>query len=80
MNEKINMVYQKYQKINLDIKEMSEVIGVSASKTTKMFSDFGEKKIIKEMLLPKWRKIGGTRLWDIEDILEWNINSETKVA
>jgi len=80
MNEKVNMIYQIYQKLNLNIDEMSKVIGVSKSKTTKMFSDLGEKRIIKEKLLPPWRKIGGTRLWDIEDIVKWNLSTEFKVA
>lgn len=80
MNEKVKMIYQKYQKLNLSIDEMSSVIGVSKSKTTKMFSDLGEQKIAKEKLLPPWRKIGGTRLWDIEDIIKWNQETEFKVA
>ena len=80
MNEKVKMVYAVYKKLNLNIDEMSNVIGVSKSKTTKMFSDFGEQKIAKEKLLPPWRKIGGRRLWDIEDIIRWNQETEFKVA
>lgn len=80
MNEKVKMVYQEYKKMNLDAKEMCEVIGISYSKGSKMFSDFGEKKIIKEKLLPPWKMIGGTRLWDIEDIIKWNQKTEFKVA
>jgi len=82
MNEKVNkvnMVWAFYKKINLNIAEMSNVIGVSKSKTTKMFSELGEKKILKEKLLPPWRKIGGTRLWDIEEIIKWNVNTERAV-
>ncbi len=80
MNEKVKMIYHKYQKINLNISEMSEVIGISKSKSNKIFSEFGEKEIIKEKMLPKWKKIGGTRLWDIEDIIFWNTNTQIKVA
>ena len=78
MNEKIKMIFEKYQKLNLNIKEMSEVIGVSPSKTSKMFSDIGEKEILKQKILPKWRKVGGMRLWAIEEILSWNEQTELK--
>lgn len=80
LNGKVKMIYEIHQKLNLNIGEMSNEIGVSKSKTTKMFSDLGEQKIIKEKLLPPWKKIGGTRLWDIEEIVKWNLNTEVKVA
>lgn len=73
------MIYAKYGKMNLNIKEMSEVIGISVSKSTKIFSEKGEKEILKFQILPAWRKIGGTRLWPISTILNWNENME-KVA
>ena len=79
MNAKVKMIYEIYQKLNLNIDEMSKVIGVSKSKTTKMFSDLGEQKILKEKLLPPWRKIGGRRLWDIEEIVKWNLTTELAV-
>ena len=79
MNAKVKMIYEIYQKLNLNIDEMSKVIGVSKSKTTKMFSDLGEQKILKEKLLPPWRKIGGRRLWDIEEIVKWNLTTELVV-
>jgi len=78
VNEKVKMIYAIYQKLNLNIDEMSKTIGVSKSKTTKMFSDLGEQKIIKEKLLPPWKKVGSMRLWDIEDIVIWNLNTEFK--
>lgn len=80
MNEKVKMVYEKYQKMNLGISEMSQVIGISVSKSTKLFSDLGEEQILKRKLLPKWRKIGKTRLWSIEQIIEWNDGTEIKTA
>lgn len=80
MNEKVKMVYEKYQKMNLGISEMSQVIGISVSKSTKLFSDLGEEQILRRKLLPKWRKIGKTRLWSIEQIIEWNDGTEIKTA
>lgn len=80
MNEKVKMVYEKYQKMNLGISEMSQLIGISVSKSTKLFSDLGEEQILKRKLLPKWRKIGKTRLWSIEQIIEWNDGTEIKTA
>ena len=79
MNEKVKIIFEKYETMGLNIKQMSKVIGISSSKTTKIFSDFPEKIILEKNMLPPWKKIGGTRLWDIEIILKWN--SETvKVA
>ena len=81
MSEKVKMIYEKYQKMNLDIKEMSQVIGISSSKVTKLFSDLGEAQILKRKLLPRWRKIGKRRLWSIQEIIEWNDGTEiTKTA
>ncbi len=80
MNDKVKMVYEKYQKMNLGISEMSQVIGISVSKSTKLFSDLGEEQILRRKLLPKWRKIGKTRLWSIEQIIEWNDGTEIKTA
>ncbi len=81
MSEKVKMIYEKYQKMNLDIKEMSQVIGISSSKVTKLFSDLGEAQILKRKLLPRWRKIVKTRLWSIQEIIEWNDGTEiTKTA
>lgn len=75
MNEKVKIIFEKYETMGLNIKQMSKVIGISSSKTTKIFSDFSEKIILEKNMLPPWKKIGGTRLWDIEIILKWN--SET---
>ena len=75
MNEKVKIIFEKYETMGLNIKQMSKVIGISSSKTTKIFSDFPEKIILEKNMLPPWKKIGGTRLWDIEIILKWN--SET---
>lgn len=75
MNEKVKIIFEKYETMGLNIKQMSKVIGISSSKTTKIFSDFPEKIILEKNMLPPWKKIGGTRLWDIEIILNWN--SET---
>lgn len=81
MSEKVKMIYEKYQKMNLDIKEMSQLIGVSVSQTNKLFSDLGEAQILKRKLLPKWRKIGKRRFWSIQEIVEWNDGTEiTKTA
>ncbi len=79
MNEKVKIIFEKYQTMGLNIKQMSKVIGISSSKTTKIFSDFPEKIILEKNMLPPWKKIGGTRLWDIEIILKWNSETE-KVA
>ena len=79
MNEKVKIVFEKYQTMGLNIKQMSKVIGISSSKTTKIFSDFPEKIILEKNMLPPWKKIGGTRLLDIEIILKWNIET-VKVA
>ena len=79
MNEKVKIIFEKYETMGLSIKQMSEVIGISSSKTTKMFSDFSEKQILEKNMLPPWKKIGGTRLWDVEIILKWNSETE-KVA
>ena len=76
MNEKVKIVFEKYQTMGLNIKQMSKVIGISSSKTTKIFSDFPEKIILEKNMLPPWKKIGGTRLWDIEIILKWNSETE----
>lgn len=78
MNEKIRMMYTKYGKLNLNINEMSNAIGISYSKCTKLFSTHGEAKILQEKILPKWRKIGNTRLWSLETIINWNENTEIK--
>ncbi len=81
MSEKIKMIFEKYQKMNLDINEMSQVIGISVSKANKLFCDLGEAQILKRKLLPRWRKIGKTRLWSIQEIIEWNDGTEiTKIA
>jgi len=78
MNEKVKMMFAKYQKLNLSIKEMSDVIGVSPSKTSKMFSDLGEQKILNQKILPKWLKVGGMRLWPIEEIVRWSEQTVVK--
>lgn len=80
MNEKVKMIYEKYQKMNLNMSEMCQVIGISVSTATKLFSDLGEAQILKRKLLPKWRKIGKTRLWSIQGIIEWNDGTEVKTA
>jgi hypothetical protein len=80
MNEKVKMLYEKYGKLNLNINEMSKEIGISASKSNKLFSEIGEKEIIKKGLLPRWRKVGNTRLWSLESIINWNFETEIKTA
>ena len=80
MNEKVKMIYEKYQKMNLTMSEMCQVIGISTSKATKLFINIGEAQIIKSKLLPKWRKIGKKRLWSIQEIIEWNDGTESKIA
>lgn len=71
MNENIKMIYDKYQKMNLNTGEMSEVIGISYSQVTKMFSEKGETLIQKEKMLPKFNKVSRARLFYIKDIIEW---------
>lgn len=73
----IELIYGTYGSANLNIAQMSKVIGVSKSKTDKMFSEKGEKFISKHMLLPEWNKVGTTRLWFIVHILSW-LDSEKK--
>lgn len=80
MNEKIQMLYAKYGKLNLSISEMAREIGISTSKANKMFSLMTEKEIIKKKLLPHWKKVGNTRLWNIETILRWSEDTEVKSA
>lgn len=75
MNAKI--IFNKYGKLNLNIKELSELLGISKSKTEKMFYQFGEQQILDEKILPKWKKIGNTRLWNIHEIISWLDNTET---
>lgn len=80
MNEKIQMLYAKYGKLNLNLNEMAREIGISTSKANKMFSLLSEKEIIKKKLLPRWKKVGTTRLWNIETILRWSEDTELKSA
>ncbi|MEJ2373774.1 MAG: hypothetical protein P8Y16_08330 [Sulfurimonas sp.] len=71
-SEKVKLIYTKYKKMNLNTKEMSQEIGISSAKVYEMFSQLGERLIIEKKLLPKWRKVGGTRMWEIEEIIIWN--------
>lgn len=76
------MIYDNYKKINLNLRETCEVIGISYSKATKMFSQkggLGDKQILKNNLFPKWKKIGKTKLWNIHEIVKWN-DETVKVA
>lgn len=75
MNEKVKMIYEKYQKMNLDINEMCQLIGISISTANKLFN-LGETQVLKRKLLPKWRKIGKRRFWSIQEIVEWNDGTE----
>ncbi len=77
--EKIQMLYTKYGKLNLKIDEMCNEIGISSSKVYKIFSDIGEKEILIKKLIPKWRKIGSTRMWSIDEILKWNDETEIEI-
>lgn len=80
MNEKIQMLYTKYGKLNLNLNEMSKELGISASKASKILSSYSEKEIIKNKLLPLWRKVGKTRLWSLEAIIKWSEDTEVKSA
>jgi len=66
------LIFRKYGKMNLKLSELSEVIGVSPSKINKLFSEKGESYILKNNLLPVWKKVGTQRLWNIESIVNWN--------
>lgn len=82
MNEKVKMLYEKYNKLFIDVKEMSNEIGVSYSKVSKMLSPkkgLGEKVILKNKLLPKWKLVGSTKLWSLESVANFNEETE-KVA
>jgi|GEM_PF-4660437 len=83
MNEKIKMLYEKYDKLYLDAKEMSKEIGVSYSTVSKIFSPKNgksEKEILKYKILPAWRTVGKTRLWSLESIVKWSEEFEAKTA
>ncbi|MFA6191795.1 MAG: hypothetical protein WC665_05520 [Sulfurimonas sp.] len=81
MNEremKVKILYQKYDRFMLDIKEMAEEIKVSYSTITKIFHKKSEKEIEDNNLLPKYIKVGERRLWNISAILDWMENTENK--
>ncbi len=83
MNEKVKMLYEKYDKLYLDAKEMSKEIGVSYSTISKIFSPKNgksEKEILKNKILPAWRTVGKTRLWSLESIIKWIEEFEVKTA
>jgi len=76
MNEKEKMLYEKYQKMNVNIKEMGQIIGISSSKISKMYSEFGEMKVTAAKMLPPCFKIGASRLWSLQSIINWLENTE----
>ena len=71
----MELVYKKYGKMLLNMKEMSEVIGKSYSSISKKFGGkdaIPEDIILKYNLIPKWRKNeNGKRVWTIESIVNW---------
>lgn len=75
---KVKILYQKYDRFMLDIKEMAEEIKVSYSTITKIFHKKSEKEIEDNNLLPKYIKVGERRLWNISAILDWMENTENK--
>lgn len=75
---KVKILYEKYNRFMIDIKEMSDEIKVSYSSCTKIFHEKSEKEIDDNNLLPKFIKVGGRRLWNVSAILDWMENTEIK--
>ncbi len=77
MTEKdyVELMYKKYGKMVLNMKEMSKEVGKSYSRVTKMFGGkdaIPEDIILKYNLIPKWRKNEkGRKEWTIKSIIQW---------
>jgi len=64
-------LYKKYNRSLLNLNEMCSEIGISTSKAYKILSKYNEKTILKSNLLPKWKKIGTQRKWNIRVVSKW---------
>ncbi len=84
MTEKdyVELMYKRYGKTILNMKEMSNEVGKSYSLVTKMFGGkdaIPEDIILRYNLIPKWRKNeNGRREWTIFSIAKWLLYEENK--
>jgi hypothetical protein len=80
--ETISLLYKKYGKMKLNLKEVCQEIGISYSKASKYFggdSSYSDEFIKKHKLLPIWERFKGEqRRWKITEIAKWLCNTEAK--
>lgn len=68
---KLKLLYEKYSSFLINQAQMSTEIGISYSNSSKILSKFSENQILKNNMLPKWKKVSKKRLWNIREVVEW---------
>jgi|GEM_PF-3943989 len=75
------LMYQKHQKWVLSMEEAAIEWGSSYSYVSKLFGGanaLSEKMILDQQIIPPWIEYGGRRMWKINDIAAWLLNTEYK--
>lgn len=79
--ELVEIMYGKHKKWLLNANEAASEWGSSYSYVSKLFGGenaLSEKFILEKNIIPPWINYGGRRMWKINDIATWLINTELK--
>ncbi|WP_263832860.1 hypothetical protein [Sulfurospirillum oryzae] len=62
--------------MSFDIATLAKAIGVSKSKCDQFFMKFSDEQVIKNNILPRFKKIGRRRIWTAMSVASWLCETE----